>query len=183
MIDIVIKKTITYIIILIIVIGLCRFVSDNFVMTKNFKTESEIIDIFNENKETFVNVSKDLFEFKYHWSLRMERYNDEIRTDWKSVILNSGIQLVIQDQDHINEISLMQNAVENKKSIDDIMKKLKFKIITSNSRVDSECIYFVKQTAVGFDSGIIYSPNGKPQNPYIEKLTTIDSSWYYYESK
>ena len=177
------KKIIICITIIATFIALCCIVINNSIENKKIKAEKEIIDIFNGNKELFANVSNELFEFKYHWSLRKEKYDEEIRSDWKSVVLKSGIQLVIQEQDYFNEMSLMRSAVENNKSIEDVMKKLNIKTITSNSRIDSGCIYFIMQTTPRLSSGIIYCPNGKPENSYITKLTAIDYSWFYFEEK
>lgn len=147
------------------------------------KTEEEIIEIFNDNKENFIISADKLFQFQYHWDLRRNKYSDAVLSDWQFVNLNSGLQLIILDADYFNEISIIQNVVEEEKAIKYIMKGLNFKIITTNAFADLDCLYFVKQTTIGFDSGIIYSPNKTPENPYITKLTELDSSWYYYECK
>ena len=41
----------------------------------------------------------------------------------------------------------------------------------------------MKQSTINYDAGIVYCPEGVPQNRYIVKLVEIEPSWYYYESR
>ena len=97
--------------------------------------------------------------------------------------MKNGVHLIIHEEEHFDEISFIQEIVESNRHIEEILKYLEFKIITNNAMVDKDSIYFIKQTAIGFASGIIYCPSGKPQNPYITKLIQIEPSWFYFEEK
>lgn len=144
------------------------------------KTEDEITDIFKKNISDFTALATNLDCFDFSWDLRKDIF---YRDDYLSVDLENGIHLIIQDKNNFHRMEDMKKAAESDKSAEKILHALNFEIICRYAHVDSNCIEFVFQTRIGFSSGIAYSPNQKPQNPYFTKITEISPSWYYFESK
>lgn len=178
------KKTCILIILILVVILALIWKSSDFVNDHTLMSEEEMISVFSTNKNLFVSSTEELFDFQFHWSLRQGKHDKSVRKDWKYTNLSGNIQLTIHDKNHFNESSEMKLVVEEEKSIERILKKLKFEAITTKASVDSKCIYFMKQAFIGFDSGIVYCPDKeRPENPYITKLIEIEPSWYYYESR
>lgn len=160
----------------------CSLIAFKFLDNKVPVTE-EITNVFEENKALFVDVTNEFLEFDYDWSIRKRKPDVDVRPDWQVTNIKRGINLVVHDSDYFDEPSLLQCLEEHTDSIEGIFKDVQFKIISHNTYVDPGCIYFTAYTEIGFSSGIIYSPNGEPKNPYIIKLKKLENSWYYYEEK
>ena len=155
---------------------------NNVLDSLKFKTEDEIISLFEQNKKEFVNSARKLKSYQSHWSIRKEPHNSYIRSDWKSQKIRRGLYVIVHEEPY-DELSLIVEQLENNNSVFRIIKKLNFKLIGKIPRLDKESIYFVKQTSINYEAGIVYSPNRTPTSQYIRKLTEIEDGWYYYESK
>jgi len=166
---------------LIIIIALtgCR----DILFGDKFRTEEEIISIFKDNKDVFVDIVNDLSESKFHWSIDTDSSDRSARPDWKYADLNNGIQLVVLEKENFDELPSIYIKAKKNRSINSVIIEHKFKIITSDHYMDTDCIYFVKQTSIGYDAGIMYCPGGITEDPYITKMVPIEDSWYYYEAK
>lgn len=181
-------KKIGIFIILCIGLGLLSFViidaildvSDRF----HFKSQEDVVEVYEENKEKFVIAADKLNRFSFDWTLGRSSYSEKDRPDWKvdRMYFDWGIQLSIHDPEYFNEMTLLKNVIRNEKEIKDIIKRLKFKYILKHFHIDPKCVYFIRQTFIGFESGIIYCDEGEPENPYIIKLEKLSPSWYYYEA-
>ena len=148
-----------------------------------FKTEQEIIDMFKDNKESFVSTADKLFVFQWHWCLRArEKFDEDIRPDFEYAESSNGIQVTVMEEAYFSQVSDIQTIVEEEESIEHILKKLGYKAIFTRAFNDHS-IYFMKQSSINYDAGIVYCPKGVPQNKYIVKLVEIEPSWYYYESR
>ena len=175
-------KSFGFVILLFLMIAFLYTKISNTVEMFTFITESEIIELFNNNKKTFEEAKNELLGIDFEWSLRKNIIKHS-RTDWISDITDNRIQVIIETPLHFNELPDLKKKVENSKAIEYILKKLKFSLIDYTSRYDKDNIYFIKQTSIGLAAGIIYCPNGKTGNPYITKMTKIEECWFYYESK
>ena len=180
------KKTVIMILAVIIFVITSFVVSflyiDRLLDSLKFKTEDEIISLFEKNKKEFVKAANSLNAYQSHWSLRKGPHNSYIRSDWKSQKIRCGLYVIVHEKPY-DELSLMAEQLENNDNILKILKKLNFKLIGKNPRLDKESIYFVKQTSINYEAGIVYSQNQAPTSQYIRKLTEIEDGWYYYESK
>lgn len=154
-------------------------ISDNIV----YDTEEKITMAFEENKELFGDIANKFLKFDCDWDIRKKKPDTRLRPDWKVTTVKRGVNLVICDSDYFDEFSLSQCAEQNVGNLEAVLKKIQFKIISHDTNVDPGCIYFIADTSIGYSSGIIYSPNGNPTNPYLIKLKKLEDSWYYYEQK
>lgn len=173
-------KTKTFVLVVLIVAMTLTSCGTSFLPEKH-KSKEEIITIFKDNKDLFVDVVGDLFEFKYPWAI--DNNQGDGASYWKCVDLDAGMELVILDDEYFKQMPFLLKSVENNKSICPIIKGLKFEYISSEAFVDSGCIYFIKQTGINYESGILYCPSGVSENQYMTKMELIEDSWYYYESK
>ena len=49
---------------------------------------------------------------------------------------------------------------------------------------EGNAIYFLRQTGIGFEQGVVFSKDGnKPNGVNIQTLELIEKNWYYYEAK
>ena len=152
---------------------------DRLLDNLKFRSEEEIIRLFEENKKEFVNAADALKDYQSHWSIRKE---DQNRSDFKSQRIRRNLYVIIHEKPY-DELPTIAEHLENNNDVSKILKELNFKLITKTPRLDKEGIYFVKQTSISYEAGIVYSANQNPTSRYIKKLTEIGDGWYYYESK
>ncbi len=150
-----------------------------YLQFSEFQTEEEIISLFEENKKEFVNAANDLNDYQSHWSLRKD---PQSRSDFKSKRIRHNFYVVIHEEPY-DELLLMAEHLEHNECVLRILKELNFKSIRRMPRLDRDSIYFIKQTSINYEAGIVYSQNQTPTSQYITLLTKIDDGWYYYESK
>lgn len=144
-----------------------------------FKTEEEIISLFEKGKNRFINAADALKDYQSHWSIRKEVQN---RSDFKSQRIRHNLYVIIHEEPY-DELPIIAECLENNNDVLKILKALNFKSITRLPRLDKDSMYFIKQTSINYEAGIVYSPNQTPTSQYITKLTEIEDGWYYYESK
>ena len=144
-----------------------------------FQTEEEIITLFEQNKKDFTDAANALNDYQSNWSLRKE---PQSRSDFKSQRIRKDFYVIIHEEPY-DELSLMAQHLDRNECILKILKELNFKSIRRLPRLDRSSIYFIKQTSINYEAGIVYSPTQTPKSQYITILTEIDDGWYYYESK
>lgn len=174
---------------IIMILAVILFVIISFVVSllninrlwenSKYKTEEEIISLFENNKNEFVNAVDALNDYQSHWSLRKEHQS---RSDFKSQRIRHSFYVIIHEEPY-DQLLVIAEHLENNNDVLKILKELNFKSITRLPRLDKDSIYFIKQTSINYEAGIVYSPNQTPTSQYITKLTEIEDGWYYYESK
>ncbi len=177
------KKSIIMIVAVIVFVIISLIVSvlniNRLCDNSKFKTKEEIISLFENGKNEFVNAADALKDYQSHWSIRKENQN---RSDFKSQRIRRNLYVIIHEEPY-DELPIIAKYLENNNDVSKILKELNFKLITKTPRLDKEGIYFVKQTSISYEAGIVYSANQNPTSRYIKKLTEIGDGWYYYESK
>lgn len=177
------KKLIVIVLIILVVIS-CLVIwwhcINNFIDNQKMLEQDEIIEIFEENKEHFVNVKESMSDFKFDWDIRK---NAQMISDgfgaWKGCAIKGKLYLAIRRSENYEQLGAMKKTAEEEESIKYVLNELGFKGISSGYGID-----FTQYASTGNVSGVIYCVEGSPtRHPYAHKIVDLGDSWYYYETR
>jgi hypothetical protein len=126
--------------------------------------KEKIVRVYESNKNTFSEIANFVLEDKADVSIN-------------------------KDQDKkftVEDVGIGQNTVVNLKNKELSIKinKLLYDLNYKHVVEEGNAIYFLRQTGMGFEQGVIFSKDGnKPNGVNIQTLELIEKNWYYYEAK
>jgi len=151
-------------------------------------TEEMLTEIFEENKESFNDVAEEMFTSEYRWRLTKKAYMQWFDDLWDFFVngetfayAKGGIRIHVNEIDTKGKKSPLKSVVKkNIHNIGKIMNELNF-VLIQNTHHNADCIYFFIDSDMFYSVGLIYCPEGTPEDPYFIKLTKLDNCWYYFE--
>lgn len=178
------KKFIVIIIISVVVVSLLTiswYSIAKFLDIQKMLGKDEIIEIFEKNKDHFLNIRNSMSNFRYDWDICKNR---NIGSGWKVCTIKGNLYLGIRRQENFNQLNIMKKTAEKEESIKYLLKELEFKDIQYSYWSDSEYIDFTKQASTGNVAGILYCVRGNPtSHPYAKNIFDLGEGWYYYGTR
>jgi len=162
--------------------GMREIIAEYEVMRRDeAMTEEIMVEIWENNKDVFQSVAEDMFGIGCRWRLSKlnpvedkSDANDGLPFDYTE----DNIRISINDRTKAQEVSSLKSIVEKNNNFYKILYEFSFEGIDS-SFFDAECIDFYDSDSFN-SAGLIYCPEGEPDNLSFKKVKKLDDCWYYY---